>query len=113
MNNDWQSWWFENQYGKSVIAINCDHIIISFHGISAFSLKKQRDNNFTISNIKKVIIKKPIFWQVGYLYLVLKNEKELTAADQILLTNTCLPIKRNSEWKQVQAIKIIIDNFLN
>lgn len=112
MANNEQTWWFENQYGKTYVAINEQEIAINHKGLTTFSLKKNRDNIILVNNIKTVILKAPTFWQYGYLYIVLKNEPLVTCDKQILLKDTCIALKRKSELLEAIIIKSIIDNLL-
>lgn len=112
MNIIEKTWWFENQYGKTYIAINEKQITINHKGLATFSLKKNRDNIILVNNIKTLILKPPTFWQCGYLYIVLKNEPLVTFDEQILLKDTCIALKRKSELLEATIIKSIIDNLI-
>lgn len=112
MNNIEQIWWFENQYGKTNVAINNKQITINHKGLTTFSLKKNRNNIILVTNIKNVVLKPPTFWQCGYLYIVLKNESFVTNDKEILLKDTCIALKRKSELLEARIIKSIINNLI-
>lgn len=110
MNNK-KNWWFENQYSRSTITIDDKKITIYHKGLTAFSLKRQT-KNIIIININYLVLRKPTFWQCGYLYFVLKNEIEKTNNQEILLSNLCIAFKRKNEFKEAEEIKSIIDNLI-
>ncbi|WP_338962903.1 MULTISPECIES: hypothetical protein [unclassified Spiroplasma] len=111
MNNK-KNWWFENQYSRSTITIDDKKITIYHKGLTTFSLKKQTKNTIMINNINYLVLRKPTFWQCGYLYFVLKNEIEKTNNQEILLSNLCIAFKRKNEFKEAEEIKSIIDNLI-